>query len=83
MTTPTASKLPCDPEPADHRKEAGLVPASKVRSKAKKRIATDRKRLREQDSPCADSCCPGNAPDIAASIPRYPPLSVPVSKDRP
>ncbi|WP_458113845.1 hypothetical protein M1D88_07100 [Arthrobacter sp. R1-13] len=33
------------------------MPASKVRKKAKAKIAADRKRLREQDSSCADSCC--------------------------
>jgi hypothetical protein len=46
------------------------MPASKVRNKAKKRIAAERKRLREQDSPCADSCCPRDVAALAARMPR-------------
>jgi len=57
------------------------MPASKVRNKAKKRIAADRKRLREQDSPCADSCCPGKAADIAAVMPRPAQAKVPRTAD--
>jgi hypothetical protein len=45
------------------------MPASKVRNKAKKRIAAERKRLREQDSTCGDSCCPRDAAALAAKRP--------------
>jgi hypothetical protein len=41
------------------------MPASKVRNKAKKKIDADRKRLREGDSPCGDSCCPRDAAALA------------------
>lgn len=54
------------------------MPASKVRKKAKARIAADRKRLREQDSNCADPCCGrstaavtgGTQPGPADSVPK-------------
>jgi hypothetical protein len=59
------------------------MPASKVRKKAKKTIAADRKRLREQDSDCADSCCPGKAADIAAGMPRLAQARLPGAADRP
>jgi hypothetical protein len=58
------------------------MPASKVRNKAKKRIAADRKRLREQNSPCADSCCPPDAAVPAARAPR-PEINGPDTPDRP
>lgn len=53
------------------------MPASKVRNKAKKKIAADRKRLREQDSSCADPCCPPNAEALAAGRPRPAQVSAP------
>jgi hypothetical protein len=59
------------------------MPTSKVRNKEKKKIAADRKRLHEQDSPCADSCCPGKAADIAAGMPRLAQARVPGTADRP
>jgi hypothetical protein len=43
------------------------MPASKVRKKAKNRIAAERKRLHEQDRRCADSCCGRDAPVVTGT----------------
>jgi hypothetical protein len=59
------------------------MPASKVRRKAKTKVAAERKRLREQDRSCADSCCPGEGSDIAASKPMTGQISVPSGQDQP
>jgi hypothetical protein len=59
------------------------MPASKVRKKAKTKIAADRKRLREQESNCADTCCSSSrsAPVITVG-PRPAKSGVPDSPER-
>lgn len=42
------------------------MPASKVRKKAKTKVAADRRRLREQDESCADSCCSRDTQEVGA-----------------
>lgn len=59
------------------------MPASKVRKKARTRIAADRKRLRDQDRPCPDACCAPDAPDVAVRMPLLAPVIVKGAPDRP
>lgn len=53
------------------------MPASKVRKKAKARIAADRKRRREQDSNCADPCCGRSTTGVTAGTQQGPADSLP------
>jgi hypothetical protein len=59
------------------------MPASKVRKKARTRIAADRKRLRDQDIPCPDACCTADAPGVAVMVPPLAPVGVKATPDRP
>jgi len=45
------------------------MPASKVRKKAKDRVAAEKKRLREIDRSCMDACCPRETDARAAGDP--------------
>jgi hypothetical protein len=55
------------------------MPASKVRKKAKNKIASDRKRTRELDSRCADTCC---GPEVAVRTPLPAPVVAKGAPDR-